>query len=101
MPTRKGQEKMEVRWEEGIFVGVHDRSGEVRVATKDGILKVRDIKSMSGDERWQKDKIVNVIGTPWKPNEKTEVEINIVPAEVIPYNQDHHDPTVKRAHVSR
>ena len=101
MPTRKGHEKIEVRWEEGIFVGVHDRSGEVRIATKDGIIKAWDIKSMSGDERWQKDKIVNIVGTPWKPNEKPEIEISIVLGEVIPYNQEYQDPTVKRAHISR
>ena len=48
----KSTAQMEVRWDEGICVVVHDRSGDVRVAAKGGIIQVRDIKIMSGGERW-------------------------------------------------
>ena len=37
-------EKINARWEEGIFVGVRRKSNELWIATKDGISSVRSVR---------------------------------------------------------
>ena len=40
-------EKINARWEEGVFVGIIGRSSEVMVSTKQGIVEVRSVKRMA------------------------------------------------------
>ena len=48
-------EKLNARWDFGVFVGIRASSGEVWVATKDGIKAVRSVRRIASEERWQKD----------------------------------------------
>ena len=48
-------EKINTRWEYGIFVGVRRRSGEVWLATKDGVVRARSIRRIPIGERWVDD----------------------------------------------
>ena len=49
-PNSKGKDKFEVRWDNGIWFGVADPTGEAIIATKDGVIKVRDVRSMEEKE---------------------------------------------------
>ena len=40
-PGMKGKNKFEARWQEGVWLGIADRSMEVIVGTNDGVIKVR------------------------------------------------------------
>jgi hypothetical protein len=52
-PKSKGTAKAQCRWENGVFLGIRDESGEYIVGAKDGVIKVRTIRSRgSEEERW-------------------------------------------------
>ena len=53
-------EKIMPRWEYGVFVGVRRRSGEVWVATKEGVWAVRPVRRLkeggartTWERRWE------------------------------------------------
>ena len=48
-------QKINTRWEFGIFVGVRRRSGEVWVAVKGKLMVVRSVRRIPVEERWSKD----------------------------------------------
>jgi hypothetical protein len=48
-------------------MGVADRTGEVIIGTKDGVIKARDIRSMEEKEAWDMGKFNDIRGTPWEP----------------------------------
>jgi len=58
-------EKLNARWEPGIFVGVKRKSNEIMVATEDGILFVRAIRRVAKQQRWTKDSLSWVKWAPW------------------------------------
>ena len=51
-PGPRGKDKFKVRWENGIWYGIADRTGEAIIGTKDGVIKVRDVRSMAENEAW-------------------------------------------------
>ena len=48
-------QKINARWEYGIFVGVRKVSNELVVATKEGLKMVRSIRRMPFEKRWGED----------------------------------------------
>jgi hypothetical protein len=58
-------EKINPRWDLGIFVGVRNRSGEFMISTMDGIKKVRSIRRMALQDRWTADSVQWVRFVPW------------------------------------
>ena len=61
------------RWIEGIWLGIHEESGEVYIGTEDGIVKVRTIKRFAKEEeRWGRKRLDRIKGTPWEPTEGSE-----------------------------
>ena len=52
-PKSVGIDKVDARWESGVWLGVRDLSGEVDIGPSEGILKVRTVrrKGTTG-ERW-------------------------------------------------
>ena len=48
-------EKINSRWEFGIFVGVRRRSGEVWVAVEGKILSARSVRRIPVEQRWGED----------------------------------------------
>ena len=62
----KSMERRE-RWIEGIWLGVHEESGEVYLGTEEGIVKVRTVKRFAKEEdRWKRDRLDKMKGTPWE-----------------------------------
>ena len=45
-------EKLNPRWEYGIFVGVKRKSGEVWIAKENGIVAARSVRRIPEEERW-------------------------------------------------
>ena len=66
-PHSKGKDKFEVRWEDGIWLCIADRTGEAIIGTKDGVIKARDVRSMEEKEAWNIGRFNDIRGTPWEP----------------------------------
>ena len=64
----KGRDKLDCRWEQGVWLGMRLETGESVIGTDLGVVKCRDIKRLgSSDERWNRDRLLAVQGTPWEP----------------------------------
>ncbi len=55
------------RFEYGIYLGVLQSSNELLVATDAGVVKVRTIKRLPDDRRWDAEAVLAIKGTPWAP----------------------------------
>ena len=68
-------EKIQPRWEYGIFVGVKRKGGEVWVATKEGGMKaVRSVRRIPVEERWGEDCLDWVKNVPWNRGDGGETD---------------------------
>ncbi len=50
-PQSVGKDKLDTRWEQGVFAGVREESGELYVRSDKGAIKVRDYKRKPEKER--------------------------------------------------
>ena len=49
----KGIDKLDERWEEGIWLGSKDESDEILIGTEKGVVKARAVRRKAGfEERW-------------------------------------------------
>ena len=55
--------------EEGIFVGILDRTDEALIAVENGVVKCRDISRQAEELRWDRDKVMNIMVTLIAPTE--------------------------------
>ena len=51
MSTRDRRIVWECRWDTGIYVGLVERSNEVKVATSEGIFKVNNVRRLPEPQR--------------------------------------------------
>ncbi len=58
-------EKISTRWEYGIVVGIRQRSGEVWIATEDGVKTARSVRRIPPEDRWCIDCLTWVKHVPW------------------------------------
>ena len=58
-------EKINARWEYGVFVGVRRKSGEVWISIKDKVFAVRSVRRIPKEERWSEDCVGWVNRVPW------------------------------------
>ena len=63
----EGKEKLDTRWEDGIFAGVREEAGEIYVMSSQGVRKVRSYKRRPEGERWNQEEFSQALGTPWEP----------------------------------
>ena len=61
----KGVARVEPRWEDGIFLGVSDRSDELHVGTERGMHKVRTVRRREATERVDLTFLNSVSARPW------------------------------------
>ena len=59
--------KFESKWEEGIYVGFVIRTGEDLVSTPNGVFRVSTVRRRPPAERWSKQLIDGIVGTPAIP----------------------------------
>ena len=76
------KEKINARWDYGIFVGIRRKSSEITVATKDRILFVRSVKRIPEQQRWTKDSVDWVRWAPWNHYAEDELADGDVPEGV-------------------
>ena len=58
-------EKVNSRWEVGIYVGVRRRSGKEWIVVKGKVLSARSVRRIPVEQRWGKDCISWVDRVPW------------------------------------
>lgn len=80
--------KAELRWTDGMYLGVRLTSGEKLVANGQGVFKVRSIRRRLEAERWDVDHINAVNSFPWKPYEGSEDDRILIrpPIATVPKN---------------
>ena len=83
MPVRHGGrlEKLKCKWEEGIFAGIYERTGELLVMTEGGVFRTRNIRRRAPSERWNKELLAKVTGLPWATRPGSG-EREVLPASV-------------------
>ena len=70
--TKRPPGKFEEQFECGTYLGFVVRSGEDLVATKDGVFKVSTTRRKPLEERWSRDLLDGIVGTPAIPVPGTE-----------------------------
>ena len=84
-------QKINARWQYGVFIGVRRRSGEIYVATEDGTIKcARTVRRIPESERWDMMALSWVKAVPWnlgKTDDSADGDI--------PEFDDKHGPGVK------
>ena len=66
---RKTNQKVEARFQEGVYIGVRETSHEKIVSGTDGkCYVVGTVRRRPVVDRWDKNLILSVRGLPWKPN---------------------------------
>ena len=69
---RVAKMNLEPRFISGVFLGLTDRSDEIIVWSTEGIRKARTIRRRPEEERWDREQILSVRGTPLQPNPEGE-----------------------------
>lgn len=59
-------EKLEVKWGEGFFLGKWWRTGEAVIGSHEGILRAGTIRRVGGHRRWDREGLEQVRGVPWQ-----------------------------------
>ena len=62
----EGKDKLETRWERGIFAGAGEESGELYALTDAGAIKVRGYKRSPEEVRWNQEELGTAEGLPWQ-----------------------------------
>ena len=64
----KDKNKVEPNWEKGVWLGSPRESNETLVGTRSGVIRCYSIKRMAVDDKWDKDLVMSMQGTPQQPN---------------------------------
>lgn len=59
--------KLDARFAYGTFVGVMANTGEFIVSTDRGAVRARTVRRVPESDRWRREDILNIVGTPWAP----------------------------------
>ena len=65
-PQSVGKEKLESRWESGVFAGLREESGEIDVISDQRVIEVRGCLRKPEEERWNQEEFAGVQGVPWE-----------------------------------
>ena len=71
---RSGERKavLDTKWEDGLWLGHARASNDFVIGTRDGVVRAWAIKRKLEGERWDKELITNMTGTPSRPNPQTQ-----------------------------
>jgi hypothetical protein len=68
MKNKAQQEKLEVRYGEGFYMGRWWRTGEALVGTPEGVVRAGTVRRVGAHRRWDKEGLEKVQGVPWQMN---------------------------------
>ena len=51
----------------GVWLGVSERTEEILIGTKRGVVKCRTVERLGSAERWNRNNVLEMKGTPWEP----------------------------------
>ena len=51
----------------GVWLGLEKKTNETKIGTSSGVIRARTVKRRPISERWNKELIFTVVGTPWNP----------------------------------
>ena len=63
-----GRNKLESPWEEGLWLGHARSSNEALIGTENGVVRAWAVKRRQEEERWDAKRILEMQGTPARPN---------------------------------
>ena len=66
--AKSKDEKLEVNWSEGYFLGKWWRTREAVIGTEGGILRAGTIRRVGAHRRWDREGLEKVRGVPWQWN---------------------------------
>ena len=99
-----------VRYEDGLFLGVLERTDEVIVATDQGVVTAWAMRRKPPEERWQSDKVMAITATSLVPNPgeadariRTCIRPGLQNEEDVPppQGQEREQPTHRRVYLRR
>jgi hypothetical protein len=61
--------KLTCRWEDGVYLGVKGKSGEIIIGDSRGVWKTRSGRRRPVEERWTATSATMVVGVPWRVND--------------------------------
>ena len=101
-PNSAGKNKLDIRWHEGIWLGIRDESGESIIGTKEGVVTATDFRrKRDHDARWHVESFDAFVGIPWQPipgvgteELRTFVSVPVDPSPIaeIPIGRDDYIP---------
>ena len=78
------RQKFEDRWDTGIYVGLIERSNELRLLTPQGAIKANNVKRLPPSQRSNPELLAAVRGLPWRltPGQLEDGEVECGDARV-------------------
>jgi hypothetical protein len=70
----KSKDKLNPKFELGIWLGVHSGSNEDIIGTDQGVLRACAIKMIPEDEQWSSEAVLKIKGVPWSTREEPDVD---------------------------
>ena len=61
------KEKLDVMWLRGVWIGVDDHAEEALIGTEEGVVRAHSVKRLPAQDRWRKEAVLAVKGTPEEP----------------------------------
>ena len=106
-PGMVGKDKFDRRWEDGLWLGVVNESGENIIGTREGCVKVRAVKRKPIQDRWDKDWMHAIQGVAWEvipghPERELKSRVLMERQPLQPEQQEQpegHDEVIKRFYI--
>lgn len=90
--------KAELRWMNGVFLGIRLSSGEKLVGNEDGVFKVRSVRRKLESDRWDVSQLEGISSFPWKPYQGSEDDKILIRPPIPAAPKGVSDQEVERTH---
>ena len=74
-PARRGD--FGARFDYGIYLGCRSVDGQAYIGTPSGVIRCRTVRHLCAEERWDKEFVLSIKGTPWSPDGERAGDVNI------------------------
>ena len=65
------------RFDYGIYLGCRSFDGQAYIGTPSGVIRCRTVRQLSAQERWDREFVLSIKGTPWSPDGERAGDVNI------------------------